>query len=261
MAAVVCLGAIEPPPTAAASSTDPLRLLIFSKTAGFRHESIPAGIEAITVLGREQGWVVTSTEDADEFAAGLAEADVIVFLNTTGDILDPTQQAEVESFIHGGGGFVGIHAATDTEYEWEWYGRLVGARFASHPQVQPASIEIVDQDHCSTSMLPQHWERTDEWYNFRELPRDVTILAKLDESSYQGGSMDGDHPIIWCHEFDGGRAWYTACGHTIESFSEPLFLRHLTGGIQWASGRDSLIGAKEKAGQEPPPLKGQPDSQ
>src|SRR5690606_34575712 len=139
------------------------------------------------------------------------------------------------SFIRGGGGFVGIHAASDTEHDWEWYGQLVGAYFNRHPQVQPANVVVNDTSHISTRCLPALWTRTDEWYDFKAQPADgMKILASLDETSYRGGQMGESHPIAWYHEFDGGRAWYTGLGHTNESFAEPAFLDHLAGGILWA---------------------------
>jgi cytochrome c len=213
-------------------------VLVFSKTTGFRHDSIPQGIAAIAALGAEHGFSVDSTEDPGRFtAAELARYRVIVFLCTTGDIFDPGQKAAFEGFIRAGGGFAGIHSASDTEYQWAWYGRLVGAYFASHPQIQPATIHIEDTGHASTKDLPVIWRRTDEWYNFRSNPRGaVHVLATLDEATYSGGKMGGDHPIAWCQTVEGGRSWYTAMGHTSESYAEPLFRRHLLGGIESAAG-------------------------
>src|SRR5216683_6665126 len=225
--------------SAAAESTQPrFAVLVFSKTSAFRHDSIPDGIAAIQTLGAENGFAVDSTEDAARFTdAELARYKVVVFLCTTGDILDTDQKAAFERYIRSGGGFVGIHSASDTEYQWAWYGRLVGAYFASHPQIQLAAIRIEDPGHPSTIGLPATWQRTDEWYNFRSNPRSaVHVLATLDESTYSGGKMGTDHPIAWCHAIDGGRSWYTAMGHTIESYAEPLFRLHLLGGIESAAG-------------------------
>ena len=219
-----------------ATTIDRPRVLVFSKTAGFRHDSIPAGIAAVGELGSLHGFDIDATEDSSTFAdASLAGYRVIIFMNTSGDILDTAQQQAFQRFVKSGGGFVGIHAASDTEHDWPWYGRLVGATFAGHPEIQDAAVDIVDRDHLSTRHLPRRWQRRDEWYNFREQPAaSIHVLAVLDEGSYQGGTMGGDHPIAWCHELDGGRSWYTAGGHTIESFREPMFRDHLLGGIQWA---------------------------
>jgi type 1 glutamine amidotransferase len=217
------------------------RALVFSKTAGFRHDSIPDGVAAIEQLGKEHNFTVHATEAAGTFTGeNLENYDVVIFLSTTGDVLDLEQQRAFETFIRNGGGYAGIHAAADTEYDWPWYGRLVGAYFKSHPKIQEATIIVEDREHRSCNHLASRWVRTDEWYNYRDNPRDnVEVLLALDESTYEGGESpgnDGDHPIAWCHEFDGGRAWYTGCGHTKESFKEPEFLKHLLGGIEWAAG-------------------------
>ncbi|MGH7598169.1 MAG: ThuA domain-containing protein [bacterium] len=213
-------------------------ILVFSKTAAFRHTSIPNGIAALQKLGNENGFAVEATEDAALFTdAILARYQAVIFLSTTGDVLNDAQQTAFERYIRAGGGYVGIHAAADTEYGWPWYGNLVGAYFQSHPAIQPATIIVADRSHPSTEPLPQRWPRTDEWYNFKINPRgNVHVLATLDERTYSGGADGYDHPIAWCHEYDGGRAWYTALGHTEASFTEPLFLQHVLGGILFAAG-------------------------
>jgi type 1 glutamine amidotransferase len=214
------------------------RVLVFSRTAGFRHDAIPDAVAAIGTLGVEHGFAVDATEDPAVFDdAQLARYRAVVFLLTTGDVLDPGQRAAFERYIRAGNGYVGVHSASDTEYGWPWYGGLVGAYFQSHPAIQPAMIRIEDRGHPSTAGLPEAWERTDEWYSFRSNPRgEVHVLARLDEASYAGGTMGEDHPIAWYHDYDGGRAWYTAGGHTRESYGEPLFLQHLLGGIRYAAG-------------------------
>jgi type 1 glutamine amidotransferase len=216
--------------------------LIFSKTTGFRHSSIPNGIDAIAALGQQNGFNVDTTEESSLFTDEyLANYQVVIFLCTTGTVLDDAQKAAFERFIAAGNGYVGIHSATDTEYDWVWYGLLVGTYFRSHPSIQPASIVIEDPNHASTLGLPQLWRRTDEWYNFASNPRaSVHVLATMDESSYTGGEMGDDHPIAWCHDVaGGGRSWYTALGHTEESYGEPLFRQHLLGGILTAAGAAS----------------------
>jgi len=216
----------------------PFKVLVFSKTAGFRHSNIPDGIAAIQVLGMQNQFDVDATENSAEFNdANLAQYDVVIFLNTTGDVLNNSEQEAFERFIQANGGFVGIHSASDTEYGWPWYADLVGSYFASHPAIQNGEIIVADKFHPSTSMLTERWIRNDEWYNLQDNPRgDVHVLATLNENSYSGGTMGFDHPIAWCHEYDGGRAWYTAGGHTSASFSEPDFLAHLLGGILYAAG-------------------------
>lgn len=216
------------------------RVLVFSKTTGFRHASIEAGVKAVQKLAEEHHFGVEATEDASDFAEEkLGGFQAVVFLNTTGDVLDANQQEAFQRFIRKGGGFVGVHSAADTEYDWEWYGELVGAYFKSHPKIQGAVIQVENLQHPATKHLEESWERTDEWYNFRANPREeVSVLLSLDTDSFEGSAMDGDHPIAWYHQFDGGRALYTGLGHTEESYGEPEFLQHLLGAIQWAA--DSL---------------------
>ncbi|MFI6758646.1 ThuA domain-containing protein [Micromonospora sp. NPDC050417] len=224
----------------AAAAADPYSVLVFSKTAGFRHGSIPSGIAAIQQLGAANGFTVDATEDATAFNdANLANYKAVIWLSTTGDVLDDTQQASFERYVKAGGGYVGIHAASDTEYNWPWYGGLVGAYFNAHPANQQATVKVEDPAHPSTAGLPDKWSRFDEWYNFRTNPRaNVHVLASLDERSYTPGTgaMGADHPTAWCQEYDGGRSWYTGGGHTNESYAEPQFLTHLLGGIETAAG-------------------------
>jgi cytochrome c len=212
------------------------RVLVFSKTAGFRHASIPNGIAAVKSLGASHNFAVEATEDASAFTdTTLRRFSAVVFMMTTGDVLDSAQQAAFQRFIHGGGGYVGVHSATDTEYDWPWYGQLVGAYFKRHPAIQQAKLDVVDRKHVSTKCLMPAWTRTDEWYDFRAPPAsDVHILITLDEKSYQNGGMGAFHPVAWYHSFDGGRAFYTELGHTPESYADPAYLNHLAGGILWA---------------------------
>jgi len=212
------------------------RILVFSKTAGFRHDSIEAGVEAIRKLGEENGFEIVHTEDAAIMNdADLKQFNGIVFLSTTGDILNEAQQIAFQRFIQAGGGFVGIHAATDTEKEgWPWFTRFVGAQFAHHPHNQKAIQRKTDAMHPATDFLPDAWERFDEWYSFKNISPFITPLLKLDESTYEGGQNGDNHPSAWYQEFDGGRMFYTAGGHTDESFSETDFMRHILGGLRYA---------------------------
>ncbi|TQM79289.1 type 1 glutamine amidotransferase [Saccharothrix saharensis] len=234
-AAAVMVLAAAPVPAPAADPS--YKVLVFSKTAGFRHSSIPNGVQAIRDLGAANNFTVTATEDAAAFTgANLAQFRAVVFLSTTGDVLNDTQQAAFESYVRAGGGFVGVHAASDTEYAWPFYGALVGGYFHSHPAIQQATIRVEDRAHASTAHLGADWARTDEWYNFQANPRpNVHVLARLDEGTYSGGNM-GDHPIAWCQTYQGGRSWYTAGGHTEQTFAEPGFRAHLLGGIRYAAG-------------------------
>ncbi|MDX1637230.1 MAG: ThuA domain-containing protein [Balneolaceae bacterium] len=222
-----------------AQSGDDVTLLVFSKTEGFRHASIPTGVEAVREIAAEMNYKIDHTEDSSVFTEeNLSGYDAVIFLSTTGDILNESQQEAFEQFIAEGGGFVGIHAASDTEYDWPWYNKLVGAYFDSHPKVQEATIEVLDRSHPSTDHLPEKWIVTDEWYNFNSIQSHLNVLANLDESSYEGGKNGQNHPIAWYHEIFGGKAFYTGRGHTDESFGEPAFRQHIAGGIQYVLGKE-----------------------
>ena len=217
------------------------RLLVFSKTAAYRHASIPDGKIALKELAAQHGFAIDFSEDSTVFTpANLARYNAVIFLMTTGEIFDASQEAAFQHYIESGGGFVGIHSASDTMYSWPWYGKLVGSFnnvFNKHSSIQPAVLHVEDPNTPSTDMLPAHWERTDEWYNFATNPRgSVHVLLTVDERTYTGGIMGSDHPISWYHEYEGGRAWYTAMGHTSETYYEPLFRSYLWGGILYAVG-------------------------
>jgi type 1 glutamine amidotransferase len=208
------------------------RILLFSRTAGYRHASIPDAQRAIMEIGPRIGVAVDTTEDPAAFDdLNLSRFAAVVFLMTTGEVLDVAQQAAFERFIRAGGGFVGVHSASDTEYDWPWYGALVGAYFASHAPIQQAAVIVTDAGHPSTRCLLSPWVRTDEWYEFRSPPVALTVATvRLNGTS-------GTAPIAWYHQFDGGRAWYTAMGHTSETYTESAFRGHLAGGILWAVSR------------------------
>ena len=224
------------------AASDDFSALVFSKTLMFRHASITNGIAAIRQLGAENHFDVDATEDANCFTArNLAKYKVVVFLSTSGNILNEEQQVAFKNFIEKGGGLVAIHAAVAgdvaTEGKWPWYGEALCARFTNHSAIVQATVNIEDRKHPSTASLPEQWVRADEWYNFIASPRgQARVLASLDETTYKGGTMGKDHPIVWCKKMGKGRIWYTALGHTEASFTEPLFLKHLLGGIQAAAG-------------------------
>ncbi len=215
----------------------PMNILVFSKTAGFRHDSISTGQEMFQELGKEHGFSVQGSEDASLFTPyNLRKYDSIVFLNTTGDLLNESQQNALEAFVKRGGGFIGIHAAADTEYGWPWYGELVGGYFLSHPQIQDATINVEHPEHPTMKSWPAKFVRKDEWYDYKASPRGkATVLATLDTASYQGAKMTGDHPIVWCREFDGGRSWYTGFGHTKETYAEPEFRQMILNALKWVT--------------------------
>lgn len=214
----------------------PLRLLVSTRTTGFRHGSIDAGRRMLDRLASRNAWSVTYTEDATAFRTDVLErTDVVIFCNTTGDVVDDAGQRALEAWIRGGGGFVGIHAAADGEYTWSFYTTLVGAQFRTHPAIQEAVLHVHDRSHPSTHHLGSRWTRTDEWYDFRQRPRDnAHVLVTLDETTYSGGSMGADHPIAWCSTIDAGRSWYTGGGHRSEAYDELDFEAHIEGGIRWA---------------------------
>jgi len=235
-----------PPATDAAAQLgleageESFRVLLFSRTAGYRHDSIPTAIAAFMDLQLAGGYRAEVTEDPTKFTVeNLGHFQVVVFLMTTGDVLDDTQQVAFEAWMNAGGGYLGIHSASDTEYDWPFYGQLVGAYFSRHPDIQQGTVHIEDTSHPAVASLPSPWSRRDEWYDFQTNPRpNVTVLATLDESSYVGGTMGADHPIVWAHEnLAGGRALYTAMGHTEESYAEAPFRRHLAAALRWVAGR------------------------
>lgn len=212
---------------------------MFTRTTGFRHPSIGAGIAALERLGREHGFTTLNTEAPADFNdEQLARHDVVVWLNTDSEVLDDAARRAFERYIRGGGGWVGVHAAAASEYGWAWYGQLLGAYFSGHPPVQTARVQVELAEHPSTAHLGASFTWQDEWYSFRTNPRaSVQVLLTLDEASYGVGELAmGDHPIAWFHEFDGGRAWYTALGHPNEAYSSALFTEHLLGGLRWAAG-------------------------
>lgn len=209
-------------------------VLIFSKTTAFRHESIPKGVATVSEILKAEGIGVQHTEDVVYFCTdSLANFDALIFLSTTGDLFDTAQKKAIQQFINSGKGFVGIHAASDTEHNWPWYGQLVGGYFASHPAVQKAKIDVLIKDHPSTAGLQSVWWHKDEWYDFKEVQPGLNILMTVDESTYKGGKMGQFHPVAWFREFDGGRTFYTALGHTNESFDSPDFRKHVLGGIKY----------------------------
>jgi len=212
-------------------------VLVFTRTAGFRHDSIPAGIAALRELAAQAGHRVEASEDPSTLSdAGLARFRTIVFLNTSGTILADEQRSAIERWVRAGGGFVGVHAAADTEYDWSFYGELLGTHFASHPAIQSATIRVIDRQDPITAALPALWTRVDEWYDFRSQPAGVRVLAELDESTYSGGHMGTHHPAIWAHQVGAGRSVYIGGGHTVESYAEPLFRSVLLGALRSASG-------------------------
>jgi uncharacterized protein len=225
-----------------------INVLVFSKTSGFRHNSISSGIKMLSDLAQERKWILTATENADLFTPEfLMNFDVVVFLNPTQDVLNEQQQKDFEAFMSTGKGFVGIHAATDCEYDWVWYGQLTGAYFKTHPKAQTGTVIFENTDH--PSMAPFKGMLTyrtfDEWYSFKENPRaKVKVLARLDETSLDEATLKddkwkmGDHPLIWYQEIGNSRSFYTVFGHTPEAFQDPKVKEHIGCAIDWAAKRN-----------------------
>ncbi|KAI1174418.1 carboxylesterase-like protein [Nemania sp. FL0916] len=215
------------------------RVFVFSKTAAYRHDSIPAGIEGLKDLGVSSNLFTTeASEDASLINAQyLSQFKAIVFLSTSGEFLTKEQLHGLKTYINNGGGFVGIHCASSAMRSEPWYGELVGAYFTNHPEPQHSVVRVENKDHVIVSAFQEEFKWFDEWYNFTWNPRDkVTVLLSTDESLYDGGEMGSDHPLAWCREFDGGRTFYTALGHFDAAFQDESFMTHVLNGIRWAAG-------------------------
>ncbi|MFF5922345.1 ThuA domain-containing protein [Streptomyces flavochromogenes] len=247
----------------------PQDVLIYTRTTGYRHDSIPDGAAALAELAHDLGRKAEVTEDPEVFTPGrLAECAVVVLLSTTGNVLTPGGRAALEAYLRGGGALLAVHAAANAEPDWPFYGELLGTRFDGHPEIQPGIVLVDDRDHPATAPLPARWAWTDEWYNFTSDPRGsakpgdgtasgggaqsgggrkpgnstesrdapasgVRILARADETSYRGGTHGDDHPLVWCREIDGGRVFFTALGHASETYRDPVFRAHLSGALTW----------------------------
>ncbi|MBC2933548.1 ThuA domain-containing protein [Nocardioides sp. zg-1228] len=251
----------------AAPAAEPYKVLVVGKTLGFRHSHIDETTNAVIELGKDNGFTVdvwdppigrspgqpdltmattpfTSTQALSQYATIMFASPVDGTNNqnpASPRTLDDAELAAFQGYIRQGGGFVGLHAATDEMHAVPWFSRLTGgsARFLAHPAQQQATMVVESPTHPSTTMLPKRWSRFDEWYNFTANPReDVHVLITLDESTYSPGrgAMGADHPIAWCHNFEGGRSWYEGAGHVEASYTDPLFLAHLLGGIEWTAG-------------------------
>ncbi|KAI1768608.1 glycosyl hydrolase [Hypoxylon sp. FL1150] len=220
------------------STNEKVPVFVLSKTAGYRHESIPAGVEGIRQLGISfNAFEADFSEDASLVSAeNLSRYAAVVFLQTSGDFLNAEQLAGLQRYVQGGGGFVGIHCAAAGMTNAPWYGELVGAVFADHPEPQDGVVAVENKDHVIVAGLPEEWNWFDEWYNFDANPRGkVDVLLSIDEKTYEGGKLGGDHPLAWCREFDGGRSFYTSLGHFDDAYADPEFMDHLLKGILWAA--------------------------
>ncbi|MFJ6853567.1 ThuA domain-containing protein [Streptomyces sp. NPDC091271] len=223
----------RPSPRPSEPALPSLSVLVYTRTTAYRHDSIPDGVTAFRELGAEHGFTVDATERPAAFEDGLGGYAAVIFLSTSGDVLTPRGREALRAHCAAGGGFMGVHAAACTEYDWPFYGDLLGARFARHPDLQPGTLTVEDHDHPSTRHLGAAWRLTDEWYDFTTNPRGaVRVLASADESTYEGGGMGTDHPLVWAHEHGGAQVFYTGLGHTREVYSDPAFRAHLLGGLR-----------------------------
>ncbi|MEU8542465.1 ThuA domain-containing protein [Streptomyces sp. NPDC048717] len=216
-------------------------VLVCTRTAGYRHESIPAGAAALAALARAAGLTPETTEDPGAFTtARLARCAAVVLLSTTGTVLTDEGRTAFEAYVRGGGGVLAVHAAANAEPGWPFYGELLGTRFAGHPALQPGVVCAEDPGHPATAALPARWEWTDEWYDFTAHPRaaGVRVLARADENSYRGGTLGADHPLVWCREAVPGRGrfLFTALGHATEAYADSAFRAHLAGALGWVAG-------------------------
>jgi uncharacterized protein len=211
-------------------------ILVFTKTTGFRHDSIPAGVAAVERLAAELGCETEHTEDAGVFnPLDLARFAATVWLSPSGDVLDELERAALADFVTGGGGWCGIHAASTAERSWPFFRELVGARFIGHPPgCTPGEIDVVDRGHPATEHLPERWAWTDEWYSFDEQPKDVEVLLEADEDTYDTAdlAMGRPHPLAWHRRLEAGRCFYTALGHAAEAYEDDVFLAHVKGGLR-----------------------------
>lgn len=210
-------------------------ILLFTKTTGFRHASIPASVDALKTIAADLGYHAEHTEDADVYnPSQLAEFDAIVWSSTSGDVLDELGRAALADYVTGGGGWMGVHNAANAEVSWPYYRELVGARFIGHPPgCTPGRINVVNA-HPSTAHLPPEWHWTDEWYSFDERPANSEVLLEVDEDSYDTAdlAMGDPHPLAWHRRLETGRCFYTALGHEESAYADPAFLDHLRGGLE-----------------------------
>ncbi len=229
-------------------TTESMKMAVITKTEGFRHDNIPTAVKLLEDMAIENGWTMVHTEDSLYFSrASLDTLDLVIFLQTTGDIFGDEQKLAIEEFVMNGGGLLTIHSGTVTENSWDWFMDVLGARFTGHPPVQPGKLIIEDRSHPATSFFPDSvWIIEDEWYSFDRNPRsEVHVLISIDESSYGVDNNEwfdgvkqrmGDHPLVWYRHTGKGRVFQTALGHPDALYADPLFIQHIKGAILWTAG-------------------------
>jgi type 1 glutamine amidotransferase len=228
-------------------AADKARVLVYSGSTGFRHESIPAGVEAVKSIATKAGYDVEATEDPEVFTKEKLEAfKVIVFVSTTTDPKKPesewfvgAKRDALQGFLKDGKGIVALHAAGDSHYHWPWYGKMIGGYFERHPKGTPKAVQtVVDAKHPATAKLPKTIERNDEWYYYKDFDPTMRLLITVDPATIGNGEADvNPNPLVWCHDFGGGRVFYSGLGHTSESYSEPYIITLIAGGLSYAAGK------------------------
>jgi uncharacterized protein len=242
---LVCLAALF-----IEASKAPKNILIYTHNGkgangkGYVHDNIPAAVEALKKLSAENGYKAESTDDPAFFTdANLKKFDCIIFSSTNNEAFDTEDQKKAfVNYIHSGRGFVGIHSASGSERQWPWFSDMLGGKFVRHPELQPFTIKVIDKTHSSTKFLGDSWAWEDECYYTNQLNPDIHVLLAVDLTTikdekkveYPGATFGNYFPLAWCHEFEGGRQFYTALGHKSEYYKDEKFLKHLLGGIKWA---------------------------
>lgn len=226
------------------------KVLVFTKTKGYAHASIPAGVRAIQEIGKTLQIGVDTTSNVDDFTEGnLKKYSALVFISTNPGILNDEQKTQMKRFIQAGGGFLGVHGASAGARDWLWYIELVGASFINHPEPKEGLLMRVDADNPASIPFPDHMFWKDEWYNFTKIQDGLHLLLAVDQASYVGGENNRMHPIAWYREFDGGRSFYTALGHFSYHFTDAFFVEHLTEGLKYVVGNAPLDYTKATAAQ------------
>lgn len=225
------------------------RILVYTKNGkGYVHQNIAASVVALKKLGNENNWIVDVSDNPSVMTNEiLAKYDCLVFSNTNNEIFDTEEQRQAfKDYMHHGGAFVGIHSASGSERNWPWFTALVGGMFKKHPAFQTFDVKVVNKKHLSTKMLPEIWTKEDECYYLQELNPAIQVLLAADlrtvkdenKATYPGRIFGDYFPLAWCHEYEGGRVFFTALGHDAKDYSDSVYLEHLEGGILWALGKD-----------------------
>src|SRR5262245_26438671 len=219
------------------STAQPIRVLMLTATAGYRHDSIPIARSTMAEIASRQGYIVNATESlADINASSLSSTNVLMFALTTGELaFDASQKDAIVRFVEGGGGFIGVHSAADTLYGWPDYGRIVGAYFKEHPWTRQGTVTVEDSMHSVTAGLGSSFSLVEEFYTFQTNPRSAShVLLSLDAASV---GAQGDYPLSWTQTIGRGRSYYNALGHFNDTWTDARFQRQITNAIAWVAQR------------------------